>query len=143
MTIDGSAHGLAEIAEKVPSVGTLTRRRRALAGAVGIKPAAVADNDLDAGMPAQSGREATGMAVGQEINDLAQFKVAQDGPIDLSLSPRPFIDPEHARCRRLLDHDRPDHAQQRSAADRHGELGRQARPGRATHGKTKILLCVV
>jgi hypothetical protein len=92
---------------------------------------------------AQQLDDASSITVGQEIDDVAQFKIAQDGPVSLSLSPRPFIDPEHARCRWLLDHDRPDHAQQRSATDRHGELVRQARPGRAAHGKIKILLRVV
>ncbi|GEO43690.1 hypothetical protein SAE02_78380 [Skermanella aerolata] len=143
MTIDDSAHGIAKIAEKVPPVGTLTCCRCTLTGAVGIKTTPVADDDLNAGMLAQPGREASGIAVGQEIDDMAQFKVAQDGSIGLSLSPRPFIDPEHTWCRRLLDHDRPDHAQQRSAADRHGELVRQARRGRIAKSQGKTLLRVV
>jgi hypothetical protein len=97
----------------VPSVG-------------GVETTPIADNDLDAGVLAQPDRKASGITVGQEINNAPQFKVAQDGAVGLSRSPRSFIDPEHARCRRLLNLDRPDHAQQRSAADRYGQIVGQA-----------------
>src|SRR5690349_10163595 len=142
MTIDGGPHRVAEVAEQMPSVGGLARRRRTLTGAVGIKTAPVTDNDLDAGVLAQPGRETRGAALGQEVDNTAQFKVAQDGPVGLSFAPRPFIDPEHARRRRLLEFDGADHAQQPSAANRHGEVVRQAPPRRTTSGKSETLLRV-
>ena len=76
-----------------------------------------------------------GVAVGQEIDDVARLEVDDDGAVALPLAPGPVVDADESRgCRgsspRLLDA-----TQQGIGAGRHGGLLRQPRPGFTTQGR--------
>ena len=82
-----------------------------------------------------------GAPVRQEVYHTVLLEVADDRAVAPAAQPCPVIDPNDPR-RREHDGTRPDHAQQRVAADRHGEPPGQARPGSATQCKADMPLHV-
>ena len=104
VTIHTALHGLAEIAEEVPSIRYLHGVRCALPGGISIGAGTVTGDNLDPVVTPQPGRKRVGLAVGQKVDDLVAFQVDQDGPVVLAAPPRPVIDSQHAGRRRQGHH---------------------------------------
>ena len=126
---------IGQVVDQVPAVGHLDGVGRAVPRPFGIGAAAVAGDDLDAGMRPQPGRQAAAGAIGQEIDGAVPLQVDQDRAVGQALVDRPVVDAEHGRRRqrqpRAPARIKP---QQGVGADRHPELGRQPRPGLAPEG---------
>ena len=63
----------------------------------GIQAGAVAADDLRAGMGAQPLLCAFGAALGQQINYVAAFQIAENRAIAMPFAPRPIVDAHYAR----------------------------------------------
>ena len=71
--------------------------RRGLGSCFGIQAGAVAADDLRAGMGAQPLLCAFGAALGQQINYVAAFQIAENRAIAMPFAPRPIVDAHYAR----------------------------------------------
>ena len=133
VTVGQLLQGLAHVPEQVPATGDLGGPGRALPGAVGVGAGAVTGDHLDARVALEPAGQGRGRAVGQEVDDAVPLKVAEDGAVALPTPPRPVVDTEHAHLRRgdRCGAGRSHEAQERVAADRHGQLLGQARSGLA------------
>ncbi len=119
----------------MPTIGDLRCRWSASPGAIGVKTGTVARNNLNAGVTFEPGCDRVGIAIGQEFENATAFQIADDRAIALSLAPGPVINADYTRGFRWLEFGGADHAQQRVAADRHGELAREPETGLAADGK--------
>ncbi|MBB3268558.1 transposase [Azospirillum sp. OGB3] len=116
-------------------------RRGCAANATGHRPAAPAQRPggcrrrrrrpdrgrhLDTGTAAQPRGHAVRLTVRQQVEYPVAFQIEEDRAVAQAAPPGPFIHADHARRRICRDRGRADHAQQRLAADWHGEATRQA-----------------
>ena len=132
---------LRAVAEQMPSIRDLDRPGGAATHTIGIGTGAVTSHDLDAGMPLQPVGHGGGLAVGQQVDDLASFQIAQDRAVALTAPPGPIIDAEHSRCALCLRGSATSHeAQQRVGADRQAEAPRQACAGFTAERETEVVL---
>ena len=111
--------------------------------AVGIGASPIAGHDLDRGIPLQPGGKGASLPVGQQIDGAVLLEVAEDRPITLAAPEGEVVHAKDARCRWHTHRRRPDHPQQGVGADRHGQLGGQARAWLAAQGEAKLLLHLV
>ncbi|WP_203159561.1 hypothetical protein [Methylobacterium aquaticum] len=94
-------------------------------------------------MPLQRVGHGGGLAVGQQVDDLASFQIAQDRAVALTTPPGPIVDAEHPRCAVCLRGRTTSHeAQQRVGADWQAEAPRQACAGLTTERETEVVLKV-
>jgi hypothetical protein len=129
MPIESPRHGIIEVAQELPPIADLDGIRSPTADAVGIAAGAITGNDLSTGMILQPGRNRVTLAVRQQVDRPVALQIDDDGAVALAPPPRPVIDADDARrCCWFYRHG-PDQAQQRVAADRHGEPVRQAGAG--------------
>ena len=108
MTLEQAFDGLADVLQQVPSIGDLLGLGRCFGGGLGVGRRAVAADQLDAGMGLEPRLDGRGVAVGQEVDDLAGLEVDDDGAVALSLAPGPVVDADEPRAPegrspRLLD----------------------------------------
>ncbi len=123
------------------SAASTAVRSGAATHAIGVGTGAVRSHDLDPGMPLQPVGHGGGLAVGQQVDDLATFQIAQDRAVALTAPPGPIIDAEHARCAVCLRGSATSHeAQQRVGADRQAEAPRQACAGFTAERETEVVL---
>jgi hypothetical protein len=80
------------------------------------------------------------LAVGQQVDRPVALQIDDDRAVALPTPPGPVIDADDARRQNWFDLHGPDQAQQRVAADRHGEPVRQAGAGFATGMKSDAAL---
>jgi hypothetical protein len=110
----------------MPPVGDLNRPRQGVADGAREAAGAVVGHDADLGMSPQPSLDRVRVAVGEQVGDPTPFQIAQNGPVTLAASPRPFVNAEStygsSRSRRLTTDD----AQQRVLADWHHQPLRQA-----------------
>ena len=118
------------------------RPRRALSGTVGVDVGPIAGDHLHAGVVAQPSGEGAGVAVGQQIHDLAALEVDQDRAVAAALAPRPLVHPEHARRRRLGACRRFGEPQERVGAGGHRETRREPGSRLAAKGEGDLALDV-
>ena len=140
MTIYTALHGLAEIAEEVPSIRDLHGLRCALPDGISIGAGTVTGDNLDPVVTPQLGRERVGLAVGQKVDDLVAFQVDQDRPVVLAAPPRPVIDSQHAGRRRQGHHRAMNQTQQGIGACRHGQPPGKPGAGLAAKSETQLAL---
>ena len=81
--------------KQVPAICHLYSVRCRPGRSLRIETRTVAAYDLDTGMSAQPSGSTVRASVGQQVNHLALFQVAEDRPIPLPLSPSPVIDPNY------------------------------------------------
>ena len=126
MPIESPRHGIVEVAQEMPPIADLDGIRSAGSDAVGIAAGAITGNDLSAGMILQPGRDRVTLAVGQQVDRPVALQIDDDRAVALAPPPGPVIDADDARRRCWFNRHGPDQAQQRVAADRHGEPVGQA-----------------
>ncbi|BAQ50253.1 hypothetical protein Maq22A_2p42625 (plasmid) [Methylobacterium aquaticum] len=125
----------------MPAIRNLDRPGGAATQTIGLGTGAVTSHDLDAGMPLQPVGHGRGLAVGQQVDDLATFQIAQDRAVALTAPPGPIVDAEHPRCAVCLRGSATSHeAQQRVGADRQAEAPRQACAGFTAERETEVVL---
>ena len=106
-----------------------------LGGRLGVGRRTVAADQLDAGMGLEPRPDGRGVAVRQEIDDVARLEVDDDGAVALPLAPGPVVDADESRGPRGSSPRLLDATQQRIGAGRHGDLLRQPRSGFTTQGR--------
>lgn len=126
MAVENPGQSITEIAQKVPAIRDLDGVRSAGPNAVGVSAGAVAGNDLHPGMGFQPRRHRLRVAVGQQVDGTVAFQIDDDRAVALTAPPGPVVDADDARCCQGRQGSCPDQAQQRVAADRHGQASRQA-----------------
>lgn len=124
----------------MPSVGHLNGFGCTLANAVGVGAGAVAGDDRHPGVRLQPRGDGVGLAVGQQVDGAVALEIDDDGAVALATTPCPIIDPDDARRWGRLHGHRPNQAQQRVAADRHGEPGGQPGTGFSARAQRDIAL---
>jgi hypothetical protein len=127
--VERLGQGVAEVAQQVPAVGDLDRLRRAAADAVGVGAGAVTRDDLHAGVGPQPRPDGLRVAVGQQVDRAVALQVDDERAVAPATAPGPVVDADDARRRGHRQRRRLDQAQQRVAADRHGQPRRQAGAG--------------
>ena len=90
-----------QVLEEVETVRDLNGVGSSLAGSLRVGTAAVAGDDLDAGMLPQPLGQGLGPAVGEQVDDAAALEVHQDRPILLAFPFGPIVHPEHPGHDRL------------------------------------------
>jgi len=140
--VEHPGQGVAEVAQKVPAICNLNGLGRAAANAVGVSTGAVTRDDLDAGMVVQPSPNRLRLTVGQNIDRTVALQIDDERAVMLAPAPSPVIDADDARRRRRRQRRRPDQAQQRVAADRHGQLRRQAGAGLTSCAEGDTALCL-
>ena len=127
---------LAQVVPQVPAVRDLDSERRAGRSAIGICAGPVPADDFRAGTGLQPLLQRGGLAVGQQVDDLARLGVGHHGAIDLPLAQREVVDPGDLRrgCHHGIGqrHDQP---QQRGGMHRDAQDGGQ--PGTRPPGQLK------
>lgn len=117
---------LRAVAEQMPAIRDLDRPGGAATHAIGVGTGAVTSHDLDAGMPLQPVGHGGGLAVGQQVDDLASFQIAQDRAVALTAPPGPIVDASTRGARSACAGARP--RTRRSSVS--GLTGRPRRPAR-------------
>ncbi len=110
------------------AVRDLNGIRGALPRALGVGAAAVAGNDLDAGMLLQPGGQGLSLTVREQVDHAAAFQVHQDRPILLAFALRPVVHPEHAGRPSVARRGLLQPAQEGVAAGAHSQTVDQPRP---------------
>jgi len=82
------------------------------------------------------------LAVGQNIDGAAALQIDDERAVALSSAPSPVVDADDARRRRRRQRRRPDQAQQRVAADQHGQPRRQAGASLTSCAEGDAALCL-
>jgi len=126
MTVENPGQSITEIAEKIPAIRDLDGVRSAGPNAVGVGAGAVAGNNLHPGMGFQPCRHGLRVAVGQPVDGTVALQIDDDRAVALTTPPGPVVDADDAWRRHRRQGSRPDQAQQRVAAHRHGQASRQA-----------------
>ncbi len=121
MPIESPRHGIVEVAQEMPSIAHLDGIWSPPADAVGIAAGAITGNDLSTRMILQPGRNCVTLAVRQQVDRPVALQIDDDGAVALAAPPCPVINADDARRRCWFYRHGPDQAQQRVAADRHGE----------------------
>ena len=93
----GGEKGCACVLENMPAIGDLERLWQGTRHGAAIVPVAVARHDLDLGPRPRSGLESCRLPVGQKIDDLPPFEVADQRAVPLAASPGPVIDADYGR----------------------------------------------
>ncbi len=135
LTLEETLERVADVLGQVEAVGHLRRARRALPPTLGVGPAAIAADDLDAGVLDQPRGEGRGAAVGQEVDWSATLEVHQDRAVRLAAPHRPIVHAEDARRRSGGQRGGVDGPQERVGACHQTEGGEQARTGFAAEGE--------
>jgi hypothetical protein len=86
---------LCQIAEKVEPIRYLNSLRRTLASTLGIRPRAIAADDLDGGMSSQPFANVSDSRSGSRIDGLPPFQIHQHRPILMTAAPSPIVDAEN------------------------------------------------
>jgi hypothetical protein len=81
----------------MPAISHLNGSRECLARGFGIDTAAVSTYDLGARMRAQPSCDGVGIAIRQQVDDLALLKITEDRAVTMALLPCPVIDAKYAR----------------------------------------------
>jgi hypothetical protein len=124
-------------------IGNLDRIRSTGPHAVGIVAGPIPGDDLDAGMRLQPRLDSFGLAVTQQIDrSVFILQIDDDGAVASAATPCPVVDADDARGRRYRNGSRPDQAQQRVAADRHGKPACQAGAGLTAGMQSNAALCL-
>jgi len=140
--VEHPGQGVAEVAQKVPAVRDLDGLGRAAANAVVVSTGAVARDDVDARMVAQPCPDRLRLAARQNVDGAVALQIDDELAAALSSTPSPVVDADDARRRRRRQRRRPDQAQQRVAADRHGQPRRQAGTGLTACAESDAALCL-
>ena len=130
--VEHSGHRVAKVAQKVPPVRNLDGLGCAGANAVGVSTRAVSRDDLDAGMTVQPRSDRLRVAIGQHVDRTVALEIDDERAVALSSAPSPVVDADDVGRRHRGQGCRSDQAQQRVAADRHGQARRQAGAGFAS-----------
>ena len=96
-SLANSQKGLPAIVEQMPPVRDLHCIRKSPGNGVGVTAIAVPGHDLYPGVAVQPGFERGRFAVGQNVDDLPPFQIADQGSIPPTASPGPIINPDHAQ----------------------------------------------
>ena len=142
MAVENPGQSIAEVAQKMPAIHDLDRGWSAGPHTVGVGPGPVTGNDLHARMRLQPRRNRLRVAVGEQVDGAIAFQIDNDRAVALALAPGPIVDADDARCRHHRQGSRPDQALQGVAADRHGQLRRQAGAALATGTEGNAALCL-
>ena len=121
MALDCLEDGGAAVLEQVPAAGDMDRLRGAASPSLSIAAAAIARDDLDAGVLVKPCREGISGAVWQEIDDALLLKIDKDRAATVTAPPCPVVDADDAQTAVSVGVViAPSHeAQQRVAAGRH------------------------
>lgn len=101
-------------------------------------PAAVAGDDLDAGMCAEPGFHGGRLAIGRQVDRLPPFQVADHRAVTLPLAPCPVIDADHTRGFGGGAHPVPRPTQERVFACRHQKAPGERLRRSSAEGKTEV-----
>jgi len=127
--------GLAQVLDAVEAVGDLDGGGRALPCAVGIRPASIPCDDLDARMGREPGGEGRRRPVGQEIDRPMPLQVDEDGAKHLPASIAPIVHAQHARRRRGHEVRPADRIDEGVVADDRADGGEEAGGGSPAEGE--------
>lgn len=126
MPFKNASQRTTEIAQKMPAVGDLNCIRGAAADALGVGAGTVAGDDFHTGVVLQPVRNCPRLAIGQHIDGAVAFQIDNESAVAPAAAPRPVVDADNAWRRSCRHGSRPDQAQQRVPADRHGKPGCEA-----------------
>lgn len=93
--------GRSQVPQQVPAIGHLLRVRGSLPCPFRVGGRPIPRDDLHAGVGLQPSRQGLGLAIRQQIDDLAAFQVDEDRPILLPPTQRPIVHAENAGRGRL------------------------------------------
>jgi hypothetical protein len=127
-------HRLAQVVPQVPAVGYLDGLGSTGAGAIGVGAGTIAADNLDSGMGFEPVGQGGSLAVWQHVYESAGDHVQQDRPVDPALAQGEIVHTEHRDLANLRLGSPPQQPQQRVAADRHTQRGRQSRSWTAGQG---------
>ncbi len=130
--LDEGGHG---VLQQMPAVGDLYGLGSALGGPFAIAAAAVAADDLDAGMGGKSARNGATLPIRQEIDGAATLEIADDRPVALTFLPSEIVDADDTNIGRPRCRAPAQEAQQRVGAHQHGEASGDSFSGTAAEGK--------
>lgn len=137
MVGDEALDGFAEVVPAMPSVCSVLGLRGAGAGTVGEERGAVAADDLDARVLAQSGGQGLRLAVGQQVQRLVGLAVDQDRAVPAALAGRELVHSQHPRHRPGRLWQRHHHAQHGHPADHDAQHHPQPDHGASGQDDTK------
>ncbi len=118
-------HGIGEsgagVLEQMPAIGDLQHMRELTARGFAVSTAAIARDDLDLPVVAEPGRYRRHLAIGQQIDDAAAFKIANNCAISLIATPSEVVDANDAGARHRQRDLLSDDPQQCVGAERKGQ----------------------
>ena len=83
----------------MPTIRDLNRVRQGTRRGTAVATIAITGNNLDLGTRAEPRFHSGGLPVGQQIDDLPPFEIADQRAVALSLPPCPVVDTHHAGVR--------------------------------------------
>jgi hypothetical protein len=125
---------LAQVLQQMPTIGDLLGVRGRFGGGLDVVGPAVPADQFDTRMLFEPLLHRLGVAVGQEIHDVAPLQIHHDGAVTPPFAPGPIVDPDDAERGRGIVLDPLDAPQERVRTGRHGQTGGEAGTGLATEG---------